>query len=297
MGNKKRTIRKRVKHRLKRLGAWAIAVSYQIHLWCVWRTARIEVVGCDRLFETLRRHDRVALAIWHENLIMSIYGLRECKPTTLASKSDIGDVIATVLKRNNFHVFRGGSSRGKSRRSPALEKMVEYFKSHRDILIPITVDGSAGPARKMKPGVIALAEQAQAPIFVMHCECRPCFRIWTWDKTRIPLGFGKIVMVFEGPILPQPPGLKGFRKSRDQTDLLLRDTCKRAETLLKTGELPPADPALELDPSYGEGETRRGRSLFAKGESPIVPRPVEAPAALDSAQGEDLRQAPATPAG
>ena len=123
VGNKKRTIRKRVKHRLKRLGAWAIAVSYQIHLWCVWRTARIEVVGCDRLFETLRRHDRAALAIWHENLIMSIYGLRECKPPTLASKSDIGDVIATVLKRNNFHVFRGGSSRGKSRRSPAPEKI------------------------------------------------------------------------------------------------------------------------------------------------------------------------------
>lgn len=265
-----------MKHRLKRLGAWGIALSYQIHLWCVWRTGRIEIIGCDRLVETMRRHERVALALWHENLIMAIYALRECRPTTLASKSDIGDVIATILERLHYKVFRGGTSRGKSRRSPALDEMVAYFKSHRDILLAITVDGSAGPARKMKPGIIALSEQAQAPIFVMHCECRPCFRIWTWDKTRIPLGFGKVVILLEGPLLPEPAGISGFRKSRDKTDLLLRDTCRRAEAYLKTGDLLPADEALGLDPSYGKGETRRGKSLFPKGPPPIVPRPIEA---------------------
>lgn len=272
---KKTTFRRRVKGRLKRLGAWGIAVSYRVHMWCVWRTARIEVVGCDRLIETIRRHERVALATWHENLIIAGYAIREFRPTTLASNSDIGDVIATILKSLKYHVFRGGTSRSKSRQSPALEAMVAHFKSHRDIMMALTVDGSAGPARKMKPGVIALSQQAQAPIFVMHCECRPCFRIWTWDKTRIPLGFGKVVVVFEGPVLPPAEGISGFRKARDQTDLMLHDTCRRAEAYLKTGELLPADPALGLDPSYGRGDTRRGLSLFGKGPSPISPQLID----------------------
>ncbi|XAL98543.1 DUF374 domain-containing protein [Phycisphaeraceae bacterium D3-23] len=274
MAQQKPTLRKRLKAGLKRLGAWGIAVTYHIHIWCVWRTARIEVAGCDRLIEAMRRHDRLALAMWHENLIIAAYALRECRPTTVASKSDIGDVISTILDRLDYRVFRGGSSRGKSRRSPVLEEMVAYFKSHRDVMMALTVDGSAGPARKMKPGVIALAGQAQAPIFVMHCVCRPCFRIWTWDRTRVPLGFGKIVIVFEGPVMPGDPGIKGFRVARDKTDLLLHDAARRAEAYLKTKQLPATDPELGLDPGYGSDDMRRGRTLCDEKTPLFTPTPI-----------------------
>lgn len=245
-----------------------------VHLWCVWRTGRIEVLGLDRLAEAMKRHDRVALAIWHETLVMAAYAIRECKPTTVASKSDIGDVISTILERLGYHVFRGGSSRGKSRRSPVLDEMVAHFKSHRDVLLAITVDGSAGPARKMKPGVVALAGQTQAPIFAMHCVCRPCFRIWTWDRTMLPLIFSRVVIVIEGPVLPGDPGKTGFRIARDKTRLLLDDTAKRAEAYLRTGELPAADAALGLDPSYGPGEVLRGRTVCQDGVPPFLPKPM-----------------------
>lgn len=286
MAQTKRTLRKRVKHGLKRLGAWAIATSYQIHLWCVWRTSRIEVVGCDRLIETMKRHDRIALALWHESLILAIYAIRECRPTTLASKSDIGDVISTILERLDYNVFRGGSSRSKSRQTAVLDDMVAYFKTHREVLLAITVDGSAGPARKMKPGIIALAGQADAPIFAMHCVCRPCLRIWTWDRTRVPMLFGKIVIVFEGPVMPGGAGISAFRAARDKAALLLDDTADRAEAYLRTGQLPAAAQALELDASYGRGDRRPGRSLCEESEHLFAPEPIS----LEDGSGGDTER-------
>lgn len=260
-----------------------VAFAYHVHMWIVWRTARVEVIGCDRLVEALKRDQRVALALWHENLIMSIYGAREFRPATLASKSDIGNVISAILERVGFHVFRGGTSRSKTRRTPVLKDLVAYFKNHKDVLLAITVDGSAGPARKMKPGIIAMAEQSAAPIFVIHTSCRPCFRIWTWDRTCFPLAFGKVVVLFEGPIPAPRPGISGFRKARDQTDLLLRDTAKRADAYLRTRELPPPDPALELGTDYGEYTTRRGAKLFPKGATPVTPKPIDQPEEAASA--------------
>ncbi len=260
------------------VGSVLVALTYHLHMWVVWRTGRVEVIGCDRVVEAMRRHDRVALALWHENLVMAIYAAREFRPTTLASKSDIGNVISAILVRMGYRVFRGGTSRSKSRRTPVLHEMVDHFRRHRDIMLAITVDGSAGPARKMKPGVVALAEQAEAAIFVMHTSCRPCFRIWTWDRTRFPLAFGRVVVMFEGPIPPPAPGMSGFRKARDQTDLLLRDTAARVESYLSTGEMPPPDAALELCPDYGAYDTRRGAKLFTGGATPLTPSPIEEPA-------------------
>ena len=256
-----------------RISTVLLAWAYHIHLWVVWRTGRIELIGFDRFAETMRRHERVAMALWHENLVMGIYAIRELRPATLANKSDIGDVISAVLEGQGYHVFRGGSSRSKSRQSKVLDKMVGYFKSHRDVLLAITVDGSAGPARKVKPGVIALAEQAQAPIYILHAECRPCFRIWTWDRTCFPIAFSRVVVLLEGPLPVPAPGIRGLRETRDLTDRLLHDTADRARAYLKTGVLPDPDPALGLDPSYGERDTRVGPKIFGKGPRTITPRP------------------------
>jgi lysophospholipid acyltransferase (LPLAT)-like uncharacterized protein len=271
-----RSFRKKLSKPTVRAVAWVLAWVVWVYMSLVWYTSRVESYGLSRAAVAIKRHRNLLVALWHENVVLSPWAYRQFKPTTLASRSDIGEVITAALKRQGYHVFRGGSSKGKSRRSAVLKDLVQYVKDYQDVLLALTVDGSSGPARVLKPGIIALSHETGAPIFTVNAISSRSIKARTWDRTRFPLPFGRIVIVMEGPLRCDDNTLGGseFRRLRDQAQLLLEDAANRAEHLLKHGELPPPDPALDLDPSYGEEDRRVGRSLLLPGEAPLNPRPV-----------------------
>ncbi len=273
-----RQTRKKLSKPLVGLTASAIGWLYKGYMGLVWHTSRVESYGMARAVKAVNTDGNILVAVWHDNAILAGRCCKVFRPTTLASNSDIGEVITAVLKHQDYHVFRGGSSRGKARKKPVLQQLVDYVNKRTEVVLALTVDGSTGPARMMKPGIIGLAGDTGMPLFAMHIACKPKLHLPSWDRTRIPLPFGKIVMVIEGPINCAKATTDGdaFEHLRQQGQLLLDDTAKRADQAIAGKPPDPPDAQLDLDPAYGEHDLRKGRALLLPHEPPPNPRLIDA---------------------
>lgn len=271
-----RKIRKRLSKPVVHITAHLLAWTYYVYMTLVWYTSRIESYGMGRAVNAVNKHRNIVVALWHDNAVLAPRCCRVFRPTTLASRSDIGEVITAILKLQRYDVFRGGSSRGKKRRIPVLQLLVDHVRQRQEVMLALTVDGSTGPARVMKPGIVALSGETGAPIFAVHIACKPAIKLLTWDRTRIPVPFGRIVMVLEGPIRCDQALIDAeeFRRLREQVQLLLDDTAERADRYLAGESPPPPDSRLDLDPSYGDRDLRIGRRILLPNEPPPNPRPI-----------------------
>jgi hypothetical protein len=72
------------------------------------------------------------------------------------------------------------------------------------VLYGITVDGSNGPPFVMKPGSALIARACRAPVFVVRLAASRRVELPTWDRTAIPLPFGRISMRAVGPYWIEP---------------------------------------------------------------------------------------------
>ena len=64
----------------------------------------------------------------------------------------------------------------------------------------VLADGPRGPARRAKPGVVALARGSGRPITPVAFSCRPAIRFRSWDGTLLPLPFARVLVAFAEPI-------------------------------------------------------------------------------------------------
>jgi lysophospholipid acyltransferase (LPLAT)-like uncharacterized protein len=175
---------------------------YVGYMWLVWKTSRVRDFGVNP-HEVRAKHGGGVFALWHDEVFFVAYSFRRFRPHTLASRSDFGAVITRMLELCDFQVFRGGSSSGRKRRSAGvLREMIECMRSNEGVLFGITVDGSNGPAYRLKSGAILLAAACQKPLMVERTWCRRYVRLPTWDGTILPLPFNDIVHLYAGPYTP-----------------------------------------------------------------------------------------------
>lgn len=219
------TQRKPLTRRIRRalasfLMAIALAVAPRLYMWWMaftFKTSKVEFLGVD-LAEVRDAYDGAIAVLWHEEVVTVSYAFQKFHAHTLASRGDLGELISRTLAMCNFTVFRGGSSTGRSRRSTeVLETMIERMQSRDDVIYGITVDGSMGPAYRMKKGACFIATACQRPIVLERTWFRRYFRLPTWDRTLVPLPFNHIVHVFRGPYLPPardagPEAIEAFRQ-------------------------------------------------------------------------------------
>ena len=186
------------------LAKYTVPYLYFAYFRFVWATSRIMDLTSP-LDEALRKHPhRFVAAIWHQDVLCVPWAYRKLHGQTIASVGDAGEVIARLLKLCNFTVFRGGSSKRKSRKKKILEEFTRHLLTVDKPAVGITVDGSSGPAYQMKKGAIVMAMKIHAPVFVVRIWSKRRILLPTWDRTMLPLPFSKIVIVAEGPyILPE----------------------------------------------------------------------------------------------
>jgi len=77
--------------------------------------------------------------------------------------------------------------------------MVDHMRATRDVTYGITVDGSQGPAYRMKPGGILIARECGKPVALARTWYARSIRLGTWDRTAIPLPFNRIRYYLAGP--------------------------------------------------------------------------------------------------
>jgi lysophospholipid acyltransferase (LPLAT)-like uncharacterized protein len=219
-----RTLRRRLSGPLLRVGARLLPPLYLLYMGLVWRTSRVEDGGLFRLHGVLAEHGSAVALLWHEEVLGVAYAYPHLgfRPHTLASRSNAGELVTRLLERCGYGVFRGGASSGRSRRRAAVwRRMIRHMRSADGVLYGLTVDGSRGPAYRLKRGALVLARECGAPVVLVRTWYARSLRLPTWDRSALPLPFNRIRHAMRGPYaVPAEAhsraGLETFRRRLEE---------------------------------------------------------------------------------
>jgi lysophospholipid acyltransferase (LPLAT)-like uncharacterized protein len=156
-------------------------------------TLRPRWSGAERFRELVRARGPAVLAVWHHQLFLASWliwsqGVRRGLPVVvLISRSRDGTLGTLVGNLLGADVARGSTSRGGG---PALRQLVRALGGGRTVLV--IPDGPRGPALTLKPGVIALAELAAAPVVALGLGVDRGWRLRSWDRMVIPKPFARL---------------------------------------------------------------------------------------------------------
>ncbi len=184
------------------LAKWAIYGVLRVLSW----TCRFVVLG-DEYHTEAKNSSRHLLAFWHEHILSGIFYLEGNRYCALTSDSRDGRIIGFQCEKFGNEVVHGSQNRdGKDKGGlRALIGLLAALK--RGTSAAITVDGSVGPRRYVKAGVIELARKSGAPILPFAAAASRYWTLNTWDQFKIPKPFSTIVVQF-GPLIQVPAETK-----------------------------------------------------------------------------------------
>jgi hypothetical protein len=114
----------------------------------------------------------------------------------LVSRHRDGRFIGAVVRRFRLELVHASSSRGGA---AGLRAMLRVLAS--GDMVVMTPDGPRGPRRVAAPGVAQLAALSGRP--VLPCAARSTRQrvLGSWDRMRLPLPFGRGVLVCGAPVV------------------------------------------------------------------------------------------------
>lgn len=233
---KKRSLLRRIRHHLWRIFRvflffflrCIVPYLYIAYMKLVWMTSKVEENSLH-LIQHIEKDTphKSAVVLWHQDVFFVAWAYKHLRPHTIASIGDAGEVIARMLRLCNYTIFRGGSSKGRTRRTKILEEFIKHIQNYQQpMCIGITVDGSSGPIYRMKHGAIVMSVTTGATIYLCRVWCKRRIVLPTWDHTTIPLPFNQILIRFEGPYYPPTRDVndtQGIEQFRHDMELKLAD--------------------------------------------------------------------------
>lgn len=180
-----------------------LSILIKLLIILISRTVRIKVYNRDAIDNLKKEGKRIIFSFYHQELFLLINYINHYKynrVTILVSPSRDGDIAESVLRRFGFDVIRGSSRRGGLQ---GLIGIVKSLKNGNDVAFP--VDGPLGPPRVVKPGIFIMAKRANAVIVPVASWAVPNVKLTSWDRTLIPVPFGRGCIVFGEPFIPNAP--------------------------------------------------------------------------------------------
>jgi lysophospholipid acyltransferase (LPLAT)-like uncharacterized protein len=175
---------------------WLIAVGFRIlQLWAL--TLRYKIEDRAGVVGKVTAQNYIA-SLWHNRLLIFPFVLRRFFPerhgAALISASRDGELLADAIKRFDYDVVRGSSSRlGAS----AILQLSQTLASGRDVVI--TPDGPRGPVYELGPGIVFLAQKSGAAVVPVNIEYSSCWRLKSWDRFILPRPFAKVHVIIGSP--------------------------------------------------------------------------------------------------
>lgn len=246
-------IRRGVQKQFVALAVIVLPRIYLAYMGFVFATSRVRFNNFLDLREISQRHDGAVAALWHEEVLTVAYAYGRhagIRGHTLASHGDAGSIITRMLELCGYVVFRGGSSSKRSRRNMGvLKAMIQHMKENREVVYGLTVDGSQGPAYRMKPGAIIVAQRCGKPMLLGRTWYKRCIRLNTWDRSAIPLPFNEIAFYLRGPYAVPEIGSsdEDFEAFRQFLEDELVDMAK--QSYLDLGQVPPPNLITQAEES------------------------------------------------
>lgn len=171
-----------------------IPVVGWIYINLVGKTLKYSVRGGTILAKMKENGNPLLLATWHGGLIPPMYYLRYQGINVLSSTHRDSEYLAWILRKFGWCLTKGSTGKGGSR---ALIEMIRKLKEGKDIAI--TPDGPTGPARKLKPGLIYIAQKTGLPIIPVGVGASPKKNLKSWDSFMLPSFFAQAVLIFGDP--------------------------------------------------------------------------------------------------
>ncbi|MCX5782177.1 MAG: lipopolysaccharide heptosyltransferase II [Elusimicrobia bacterium] len=162
----------------------------------IGRTLRIREVNSQ---EGWKRppHSGFAFAFWHGEQLIPFFYHRKQKVTVMSSFSKDGEIQKGILRRFGYMPVRGSSTKRAER--SLVEMIINVKKGHS---AAFAVDGGKGPYKKVKSGIIFLAQKTGLPIIpVSSAAKRRVIFEKAWDKYERPKLFSQAVIAYGNPIL------------------------------------------------------------------------------------------------
>jgi hypothetical protein len=164
-------------------------------------TWRVEWVGREYVADLEDRGLNWIYAFWHGRLLALIYTHRGRGVKVLVSTHRDGELVARVITRLGFGAVRGSTTRGGGRALFTLAALRD------EAPLGVAPDGPKGPARRVHPGVIYLAQRSGLPIVPLTSAGNPSWKAKSWDSFAVPLPFSKCAVGYGEPIWV-PPDVK-----------------------------------------------------------------------------------------
>lgn len=155
------------------------------------RTLKIEIVN-----EKSLQSGNFVLMFWHGKMLAGWWLGRNKNFCAVVSQSKDGEILSRLLKRWNYRLIRGSSSKDSKE---VMREMVDALKNN--FSLAITPDGPRGPREEMKIGGLIAAVRAQKPVVLCGIvyEKKKIFN--SWDKFELPKFFSKVKIRLSEPML------------------------------------------------------------------------------------------------
>ena len=176
-------------------------LSLKILMWVLYivcrllsSTWRIRFVGMDRRRMTVGASPTGSflIGIFHENVVTGLLSHENHQICNMVSQSKDGEIVDFIVRKYGLTTVRGSSSRGGK---AVREAMIEQVQA--GVIGAIAVDGPRGPRRVLKNGIVDIARKTGAAIVPVTSYGQNNWILKkTWDQTRIPKPFSKIIIYY-----------------------------------------------------------------------------------------------------
>jgi len=184
-------------------------------------TFRMTVENEKPWLNHLRGGGKVLLCVWHQQFFAAIRYFKSYEsfqPSLMISKSQDGDIIARIARKQGWHPVRGSSSRDGGK---ALKEIIERLSLSR--LAGHIVDGPQGPAGIVKAGVISIARATGAVVVPFYTAADRAWYFKSWDRFMLPKPFARVTLRF-GEMMRFPADREGslFESQRQELERTMR---------------------------------------------------------------------------
>ena len=150
----------------------------------------------------------VLVVFWHSRTSLAPYSwpLDRAQPVKgVISRSADGEFVAKAVARLGIPAVRGSSSnKDKTDRDKGgTQALRDGLRQLKVGGLAITPDGPRGPVRSMAEGLPLMAKLSKAPVLFIGLSCNPAIRLNSWDRSLLPLPFGKGAVIWDRADFPE----------------------------------------------------------------------------------------------
>ncbi len=189
------------------------------------------------IYGQLEDHLPIIVASWHgQHFLVALMRRPGHDFAVLVSLSPDGEINAVAARTMGIKVIRGSTARARQRTiekggARGMREMITALKE--GLSVAQTADISLTQSRRCGLGVITMAKLSGRPIVPVASVTRWHIAIKSWDRTRVPLPFGRGGCVVGAPIyVPADAGEQELESARIKVEGSLNAAQDRAEALV-----------------------------------------------------------------